>query len=204
MIEPDAFDTILSQLVESGLIVDEDRTRVAREESPNTVAIFLDPDGELNYIQWDGGDGTFDIYGYDENYLLAELYSEDEALHYFEWKIPPLTVEDLAPLRHVLREGVKHYDSGDVRRVHEVKMEARKQRCEQARTVTLSLPSEFLDLCEECTVDPTRVLRSFVADLCHLEDGEYITSGSDERDYARAYFERCGYRFMAELRKEKK
>ena len=62
------------------------------------------------------------------------------------------------------------------------------------RSASIPLPIEFLELCRDCDVAPERVLASFIADLCDL-DG---TNGSDERMYADQYFERCGYRFMAE------
>lgn len=65
-------------------------------------------------------------------------------------------------------------------------------------SVTLVLPTEFLMLCRRDNVKPSEVLRGFIADLCSLESREYSTNGSDERMYARAYYERCGYRQMAE------
>jgi len=58
---------------------------------------------------------------------------------------------------------------------------AREMQREASRTVTLTLPYEFLDLCEEVKTDPATVLRGFIADLCELRDGDYQTNGSDER-----------------------
>lgn len=66
--------------------------------------------------------------------------------------------------------------------------------------ITLQLPEEFLALCREDGVEPELVLRGFIADLCELiswaddrrTDG-YCSNGSDERAYARRYYERVGY-----------
>lgn len=74
------------------------------------------------------------------------------------------------------------------------------------KRVSIALPEEFLELCQQDRVRPERVLRAFIADLCGLvsyaaaprEDG-YCTSGSDERDLAQAYYDRCGYKFMREM-----
>ncbi len=68
------------------------------------------------------------------------------------------------------------------------------------RKLTLTLPDEFLALCQQDGVTPDTVLRGFIADLCAIEnwasaprtDG-YGNNGSDERDMARAYYERVGY-----------
>jgi len=193
MTETSAFDSIVVRLGEAGINIDADGTRDARATSPNTLAVIEDPDEGLDFIQWDGG-ADFTVYGYEKGALLAELCSEAAALEDF-FMDPPLSLEDLEPLRFVLQDGVKHYDVDDVYLVHEKKVEARKKKREETRAVSLSLPDEFMDLCDECKVDPTAVLRGFIADLCHLETRPYITSGSDERDMAEQYFERCGYRF---------
>jgi hypothetical protein len=63
--------------------------------------------------------------------------------------------------------------------------------------VSFELPSEFLHFCSSRKVTPDRVLSTFIADLCKLtnlyacprEDG-YTSSGSDERQFALAYFDR--------------
>ena len=63
------------------------------------------------------------------------------------------------------------------------------------KTVTLTLPPEFLELCEMDKVSPETVLRGFIADLCEIrrsadeprEDG-YQSNGSDERMLARQYY----------------
>ena len=68
-----------------------------------------------------------------------------------------------------------------------------KEDVSMERTLTLKLPQDFIDLCEEMEVEPGRLLKSFVADLCDLSEGEYNTDGSDERMYAWQYVERCGY-----------
>ena len=64
----------------------------------------------------------------------------------------------------------------------------------------LDLPAEFQALCKRDGVTPEQVLRSFVADLCAIEnflvdprDDGYTSSGSDERMLALRYYERCGY-----------
>lgn len=70
------------------------------------------------------------------------------------------------------------------------------------RKVTISLPDEFLDLCHYDRTEPERVLRGFIADLCEImnwcshprADG-YSSNGSDERTFARAYYERVGYAY---------
>jgi len=64
--------------------------------------------------------------------------------------------------------------------------------------ITLELPNQFLDLCDHDGVKPDLVLRGFIADLCSVYDWQsgaykYITNGSDERHYARAYYDRVGY-----------
>ncbi|TAM85357.1 MAG: hypothetical protein EPN41_12230 [Candidimonas sp.] len=76
-------------------------------------------------------------------------------------------------------------------------MKATKRR---KRVITLRLPDEFIELCEEDGVAPETVLRGFVADLAGIiswaaaprTDG-YNSNGSDERSMARDYYERVGY-----------
>ena len=68
------------------------------------------------------------------------------------------------------------------------------------KTITLELPEEFLNLCQEDDTTPEAVLRGFIGDLCGInpliteprEDG-YNSHGSDERLMAREYYERVGY-----------
>ncbi|MDE3010837.1 MAG: hypothetical protein KGI67_08120 [Pseudomonadota bacterium] len=68
------------------------------------------------------------------------------------------------------------------------------------RRLTIELPPEFIALCEQDKIAPEVVLRGFIADLCSImswqsnprTDG-YSSNGSDERTYARAYYERVGY-----------
>ena len=77
------------------------------------------------------------------------------------------------------------------------------------RKITIQLPDEFLDLCDEDMVTPERVLRGFIADLCGIiswascprADG-YCSNGSDERDMAREYYERVGYPFDTEYMRQ--
>jgi hypothetical protein len=76
-----------------------------------------------------------------------------------------------------------------------------KQRT--SRRITLTLPSEFIELCEQDNVTPELVLRGFIADLCeivswadHPRADSYCSNGSDERLYAREYYERAGYSWL--------
>ena len=64
--------------------------------------------------------------------------------------------------------------------------------------ITLQLPAEFIALCAGHGVEPDRVLRGFIADLCELRAGEYTTNGSDERRLAEEYYERVGYPYFNE------
>ena len=54
-------------------------------------------------------------------------------------------------------------------------------------TVVLFLPHEFVAMCEADDVSPDEVLNGFVADLCGLANSH----GSDERDLAQRYYDRC-------------
>ncbi|GGY20395.1 hypothetical protein [Paludibacterium paludis] len=66
--------------------------------------------------------------------------------------------------------------------------------------LTLHLPDEFLDLCEEDGIAPETVLRGFIADLAGImswvanprADG-CSSNGSDDRSMASEYYERVGY-----------
>lgn len=61
------------------------------------------------------------------------------------------------------------------------------------KTTEISLPAQFVSLCEKHSVTPEHVIQQFIRDLCGL-DG---SSGSDERLYAQLYYERCCYALMA-------
>ena len=75
------------------------------------------------------------------------------------------------------------------------------------RKVTLTLPDEFLDLCEFDSAEPERVLRGFIADVSNIwsdrprADG-YNSNGSDQSSLALDYYlsvdHRRLYRFMRE------
>ena len=77
---------------------------------------------------------------------------------------------------------------------------SRVPRKAKPKPITLALPEEFIALCQRDGVAPELVLRGFIADLCQImswaaaprTDG-YCSNGSDERSYARAYYERVGY-----------
>ena len=70
----------------------------------------------------------------------------------------------------------------------------------KTRRLTLTLPEEFVILCANHHTTPETVLRGFIADVAGIvswaanprQDG-YGSNGSDERDMAFAYFDRCGY-----------
>ncbi len=73
------------------------------------------------------------------------------------------------------------------------------------RVLHLELPKEFVDLCCKDGTLPVTVLKGFIADLCQIQnwannprkDG-YGSNGSDEREMARAYYERVGYPYWKE------
>jgi hypothetical protein len=67
----------------------------------------------------------------------------------------------------------------------------------KSTVVTLRLPPEFVAMREGHDVEPDRVLRGFIADLCELRTAEYNTGGSDERLYAERYYDRRGYPYRA-------
>ena len=64
---------------------------------------------------------------------------------------------------------------------------------QSSNELTLTLPPQFLALCATHGVQPETVIRSFIADLCHLRTAEYHTHGSDERNLADDYYQRVGY-----------
>lgn len=191
--DPGLFDVITGRLAAAGIAIARKETSKARAEYPNLVAVvqLLQHDEYLEYILLEGD--QFNVYPWDGE-VLATLISEKEALHLSE---PPLDLADLVQLRFVDRDGVKFYDEDDVCQVYERKKQEREAERTAQRVVTLELPEEFLELCEEVKTPPATVLRGFIADLCDLRSGDYVTNGSDERDMAERYFERCGYRFMA-------
>ena len=74
------------------------------------------------------------------------------------------------------------------------------------RKVTIQLPDEFLDLCAYDMVSPERVLQGFIADLCEIVSwasnpraDQYNSNGSDEREFAKAYYDRVGYPYEAQF-----
>ncbi len=75
------------------------------------------------------------------------------------------------------------------------------------KQITLHLPGEFIEVCEEDGVEPETVLRGFIADLAEImnwardprEDG-YSSNGSDERMMARQYYERVGYPYWKQYK----
>lgn len=67
------------------------------------------------------------------------------------------------------------------------------------RKISLTLPDEFLDLCESDLAEPERVLRGFIADVSNIwnsiprADG-YQTTGSDQSSLALDYYLRVDHR----------
>ena len=194
---PALFDVITGRLAAAGIMIERKETAKARTEHPNLVAVVqLQQEAEyLDYILLEGEE--FNVYPYDGE-VLATLISEEDALN-FE---PPLDPADLVHLRFVNRDGKKFYDENDVCLAGERKNREREAKRAAQRVLTIELPDEFLELCEEVKTPPAAVLRGFIADLCDLRSGDYHTNGSDERDLAERYFERCGYRFMAKWNRE--
>jgi len=62
-------------------------------------------------------------------------------------------------------------------------------------TVTLTLPSVFIELCHGHQVQPGTVLQGFIADLCGLNEPEagYVANGEQAGDLARWYYAQVGY-----------
>jgi hypothetical protein len=65
-----------------------------------------------------------------------------------------------------------------------------------AQNLKIVLPTEFVALCQSDGVAPADVLIGFMADLCHLAG----SNGSDERQYAQAYYDRVGYPYWKDSR----
>ena len=73
--------------------------------------------------------------------------------------------------------------------------------------ITIDLPEEFIELCQQDEIEPEQVLRGFIADLAEImnwasdprEDG-YSSNGSDERMKAREYYERVGYPYSKQVK----
>jgi len=183
------FDTIVVRLAAAGVTIDRKETAKAREGGPNVAAVVqLHQDANyLEYIVLEGDE--FNVYTYDGE-PLVELVTEEKGLNLYD---PPLDATDLEGLRYLERDGVRLYEQDDILLCFEKKAAEREFQREASRTVTLTLPDEFLDLCETAETDPGTVLRGFIADLCELRTREYSTHGSDERRLAGDYFERCSW-----------
>lgn len=72
------------------------------------------------------------------------------------------------------------------------------------KTITLELPEEFLNLCKRDHTTPETILRGFISDLCGATSPDfdrmgvgrtdgYGSNGSDEREMAWQYYDRCNY-----------
>lgn len=71
------------------------------------------------------------------------------------------------------------------------------------KKLELTLPPKFLEHCARYFVSPEAVIRGFIGDLCGLDSNspnheKCWTNGSDERDLAEQYFNRCCYEFNIE------
>ena len=202
--DPTLFDRMTNQLAAAGVEIDQAATARARTESPNVIAVFKGGENpaELDYIEVLEGEAT--IWGYSGE-VQAELLSVKQIQHYYE--DTPITAADLAGLRYIEKDGQRFYDEADLIPISKRKTEEKTARMEAARNLALVLPDAFLKLCDEVGETPATILEGFIADLCGLEGGEreegYITNGSDERDMAEAYFDRCGYRWRAEEKRER-
>lgn len=193
------FDLMVSEMVGRGVQVDQAATQAARALAPNVIVV-IEVDGELEYISIDI-DGDLNVCTYCGPNCDTQLISEPEALENWDSNPDKVNSNDLAKLRFIVQEGVKYYDEEDVYLIESRKEQARKDRYEQQRQVSFSLPDEFLLLCEQYELTPTQALRGFIADVCGIEsfinhptiprrtDG-YTSNGSDERDMARSYFDR--------------
>jgi hypothetical protein len=69
---------------------------------------------------------------------------------------------------------------------------------DEAKPVTINVPTEFFNLCGEYGLSPEQVLRGFIADACGLmnyikepREDDYSSNGSDERSMAYDYIERA-------------
>ena len=194
------FDAITAALPGAGVTVDVEATASLRSNHPNGVAVVDFGEGERDMIEF-LQPGEFDISQYILGEEIRNLLSEIEAIDRFQLDEITVTTEDLAALRYVIRDGVKFYDSDDVFDLHDAKEEARAARFDEQRAVTFDLPNEFLLLCEQYGLTPVEALRGFIADVCGIEnyianpreDG-YNSNGSDERQMARAYFDRANWR----------
>ncbi len=67
------------------------------------------------------------------------------------------------------------------------------------RKITLTLPEEFLDLCESDFAEPERVLRGFIADVSKIwsdkpRDDGYQSNSSDQSSLALDYYLRADHR----------
>jgi len=62
------------------------------------------------------------------------------------------------------------------------------------KSLRLALPVEFVQMCTVDDTSPEEVLAGFIRDLCALPG----SNGSDERDYANNYYDRCGYPYRSD------
>ena len=193
---PALFDRIIKKLVAAGVNIDLEATKKGRSESPNAVVVF-EADGERDYIDLIGDD--FIAWGYNGKIEVSLIAECEVYKHYYD---PELSRADLADLRFIERAGVKFYDQEDIDRILDKKGAERLAARENLRNLSMVLPDEFLQLCEEVGESPAAILVGFIADLCHLRTSPFITNGSDERMFAEQYFDRCGYRTRMEWKRE--
>jgi hypothetical protein len=198
---PALFDAIAARLVAEGVCVDQAATQAVRTTAPNSVVV-VKTDDILDFIKMDRK-GDFDLYGYCGPDCDTQLVSAGWAMNDCDEDDPDrITEDDLHSLRFVLRDDKKYFDEDDITDILIERKEAREERYEEQRTLNISLPDEFLLLCEQYNLTPALALRGFIADVCGIEsftnpptiphrtDG-YNSNGSDERDMARRYFDRA-------------
>jgi hypothetical protein len=195
---PDLFDAIVVGLTAAGVIVDVEATKLLRDNRPNAVAVLVDEAGDLELLDT-VPEGDFVVWSgkYDAS-NTPYLLSEDEVLYKYMYEPDAPTSDDLEALRYIIRSGFKYYDYDDIYYVEAAKKEARVARYEEQRNTTISLPDEFLLLCEQYGLTPLQAFRDFVADVCGIENyctsprtDDYNSNGSDEKGMARAYFDRA-------------
>ena len=79
--DPALFDHITAQLMAAGVEVDQAMTTVARAESPNVVAVFVEGPDDQSYIEIVGCEAG--IYSYEPGTMLAELVTVPQIRNYY-------------------------------------------------------------------------------------------------------------------------
>ena len=194
------YDAVTAVLVDTGFEVDHRETEILRSTRPHGVTV-LEVGGEPVLLTFD--DDGFSMWDFTPE-DVPELVAEADACNEFYDKLtelPALTAEDLSSLLFVKVFGGRFYEYNDLMELVLKKEDERQQRWDEQRSTTIELPDEFLLLCEQYGLTPQAALRGFIADVCGIknyssnprQDG-YCSNGSDEREQARAYFDRAHWR----------